>query len=164
MRATLERLATGKTFSGGMFRLLGILILVGVVLGGCSGQGGNTAGPGHPAPQTGAPDGGVLLSLVVQEGPGANQFTIIVLLESAGGRPLQGSTVTALTTGGRLVPTRGSTDATGVFRSTLTCDDDGVAAVITVSAEGVIANDTACGAPAPAPGTIPPGTPPATTS
>jgi hypothetical protein len=162
MRATLERLATGKTFSGGMFRLLGILLLVGVVLGGCTGQGGNTAGPGHPAPQTGAPDGGVNLSLVVQEGPGANQFTIIVLVESVGGRPIQGSTVTALTTGGRMVPTRGSTDATGVFRSTLTCDDDGAPATVTASSEGVVQQAPAvCGAPAPAPGT-PPGTPPVT--
>jgi hypothetical protein len=165
MRATLERLATGRTFSGGMLRLLGMLLLVQVVLAGCSNQGGSNGGPSHPSPQTGAPDGGVNLTLVIQEGPGANQFTVIVLVESVGGgRPLQGSIVSVLTTAGRLVPTRGSTDATGVFRSTLTCDDDGAPSVVTASSEGSIAQDTACAAPAPAAGGVPgttPLTPPA---
>jgi hypothetical protein len=163
MRATLERLANGRTFSGGMLRLLGMLLLVGVVLAGCSSQGGSTGGPTHPAQQTGAPDGGVILTLVIQEGPGGNQFTVTVLVESAGGgRPLQGSIVSVLTTAGRLVPNRGSTDATGVFRSTLTCDDDGAASIVTASSEGVVVQDTACGVPAPAPGTTPPATPPVT--
>jgi hypothetical protein len=162
MRATLERLATGRTASGGMPRLLGTLVLVGVLVAGCSGQGGSSKGPTHPAQQTGAPDAAVLLTLNIQEGPGGAQFTITVLVESIGGRPLQGSTVTLLTTGGRLDPNRGSTDATGVFRSILTCDDDGAASVVTASAEGVIVTDTACGAPAPAPGPVAGGTPPVT--
>jgi hypothetical protein len=171
MRATLERLVNGRTLSGGMLHLLGMLLLVGVVLAGCSSQGGSTGGPTHPSQQTGAPDGGVLLTLVVQEGPGANQFTVIVLLESiaraggGGGRPLQGSIVSVLTTAGRLVPTRGSTDATGVFRSILTCDDDGATSTITASSEGQFQQaGPVCGAPgvpATPPGT-PPGTPPIT--
>jgi hypothetical protein len=73
MRATLERLATGRTASGGMLRLLGTLVLVGVLVAGCSGQGGTNKGPTHPAQQTGAPDALVLLTLNVQEGPGAAQ-------------------------------------------------------------------------------------------
>jgi hypothetical protein len=107
----------------------------------------------------------VLLTLVVQEGPGANQFTVIVLLESlGGGRPLQGSIVSVLTTAGRLVPTRGSTDATGVFRSILTCDDDGATSTITATSEGQLQQaGPVCGGPGvPAPGTPPPGTPPIT--
>jgi hypothetical protein len=163
MRVTLERLATGRTASGGMLRLLGTLLLVGVVLAGCSGQDGPNKGPTHPAQQTGAPDGGVVLTLVVQEGPGANQFIVQVLVESlGGGRPLQGVTVTVLTTGGRLDPTRGSTDATGIFRSILTCDDDGVASEITARAEGQFATKTVCGAPVEAGAPVPPGTPPVT--
>jgi hypothetical protein len=159
MRATLERLVTGRTASGGMLRLLGTLLLVGVVLAGCSGQDGPDKGPTHPAQQTGAPDGGVLLALVIAAGPGANQFIVQVLVQSAGGRPLQGIIVTVLTTGGRLNPTRGSTDADGVFRSTLTCDDDGVSSVITATAEGQIDTDTACGTPVPVPAGTPPVTP-----
>lgn len=163
MRATLERLATGKTASGGMLRLLGTLLLVGVLLAGCTGQGGTTKGPTHPAQQTGAPDdlSPTSLTLVVQAGPGANQFTILVLMQSGtGGRPIQGTIVTVLTTAGRLNPTVGSTDVDGIFRSILTCDNDGQASVITARAEGLFDTDTACGAaPAPVVGGTPPVTP-----
>jgi hypothetical protein len=164
MPAMLERLATGRTVSKTL-RLLGLLILVGAVVAGCKGQGGNTKGPTHPAAQTGAPDdiGGVDLNLVLQAGPGANQFTVLVLVQSSvGGRPIQGTIVTVLTTGGRLNPAVGSTDVNGVFRSILTCDDGGAPASVTATAEGQQDTQGACGAQTPVTG--PPVTTPPPTS
>jgi hypothetical protein len=145
-----ERLATGRTFSGGVLRLLGTLFLVQVVLAGCSNQTGPSEGPGHPSQQTGAPDGGVTVILNMSIGPGANQFKVqVVVLSVGGGRPLQGVIVTLLTTAGRIAPPRGSTDVAGIFNAILTCDDSGAASIVTAAAEGVVVQDTRCGTPAP---------------
>jgi hypothetical protein len=153
MRATLERLATGRTDSAGMLRLLGALLLIGAVVAGCTSQEGSTKGPTHPAAQTGAPDAGVVIFLTGQVAPGgnqagANQVLLIVLVQSPGGRPLHGVIVSLLSTGGSLRPTRGSTDANGEFRSLLTCDDGGAGSVVTATAEGAVATISLCGAPA----------------
>src|SRR5262245_38195534 len=101
MRATLERLATGRTAYGDVLRLLGVLLLIGAAVAGCTNQSGSGKGPTHPAAQTGAPDdlGGVDLIMVISNGPGANQRTVTVLVQSSvGGRPIQGTFVTVLTT------------------------------------------------------------------
>jgi hypothetical protein len=152
MRATLERFATGSTCSAGLLRLLGILLLIGAVAAGCTSQEGKTSGPSHPTGQTGAPDGGVVIFLSAQSSPGnnqagANQFLIIVLVQTPGGRPLQGVIVNLLATAGSIRPARGSTDVNGEFRSLLTCADDGAGAIVTATSEGAIAaTDTLCGA------------------
>ena len=96
MPATLERFATGSTCSAGLLRLFGILLLIGAVATGCTSQEGKTNGPSHPTGQTGAPDGGVVIFLSAQSSPGnnqagANQFLIIVLVQTPGGRPLHGT-------------------------------------------------------------------------
>ena len=153
MRATLERFATGSVCSAGLVRLLGILLLIGAVAAGCTSQEGSTKGPSHPTTQTGAPDGGVVIFLVAQTNPGgqtgANQVLVIVLVQTPGGRPLHGVIVSLLSTGGRLNPTRGSTDGNGELRSILTCSDGGEGSIVTATAEGAIATvEGLCGGPA----------------
>jgi hypothetical protein len=153
MRATLERFATGSAYSAGLVRLLGILLLIGAVAAGCTSQEGSTKGPSHPTSQTGAPDGGVVIFLVAQAGPGnnqagQNQLLLIVLVQTPGGRPLHGVIVNLLSTAGSLRPTRGSTDGNGEFRSLLTCDDGGASSTVTATSEGQIATVEVCGAPA----------------
>ncbi len=133
------------------------LLAVGAVVAGCTSQNGTGEGPTHPAAQTGGVDAGVNLFAVSQFGPGGNQFTIIALVQSPGGRPVQGVTVNVATTSGRLRPNRGVTDGNGEFRSILTCDlSSGVNPDVLVTAEGASTTLTAIpclGAPAPATGT-----------
>jgi hypothetical protein len=151
MRATLERFGTGSACSAGLVRLLGSLLLIGAVAAGCTSQEGSTKGPTHPTSQTGAPDGGVVIFLSAQSSPGsnqagANQFLIIVLVQSPGGRPLHGVIVNLLATSGSLRPTRGSTDGNGEFRSLLTCSNGGEGSIVTATSEGAVAaTDTLCG-------------------
>ena len=148
MSATARNGAMGSTGSGSrkMWMLVGLLA-VGALVQACSDNKGHS-GPGFPAGQAGDPATGGFIDLLLQEGPGADQFIVTAFVLSGNGRPSVSRQIFLHTTAGTIVPTQGFTDGNGQFRAVLTCNGP---AFVTAFSEGTETTKPACGAVATTP-------------
>ncbi len=139
MRATGRGSSFRSTGAGSALIWVYAAVLLLGALAGCTDQSGSK-GP-TPSTTSGGKSGGELaaLTLLIQEGPGGDQFTITVVARSVAGAPLDNRQVFMSTTSGTLSRTQGLTDFDGRFVSVLTCGSNFTgAATVTAFVEGSV--------------------------